>query len=131
MTITISELTTQLTEEFKNYAKGCDLEKYTYYDELAEDFSHNYFRNRYEANVFLESLRTWKLLQLLDDMPKFYEDDSLVLDWVHDPLKLANAIVDYVVKNYVIVFWMNGMQDRTDEAFERVNMNFTNNDMED
>ena len=100
--MTIKELTSKLTIEFKDFAKDYDLNEYSYED-ISDEYSMDYFGDESQAKSFLGSLNVLDFMQLQEEMSEFYEDPTLVSSWLlEDSQKLANEIIGFVVRNYVI-----------------------------
>lgn len=99
--MTIKELTSKLTVEFKDFAKDYDLNEYSYED-ISDEYAMDYFGDEYQACLFLNSLDTTDVIELIDDMTRFYENPITVMDWLCEPQELANEIIGFVIRNYVI-----------------------------
>lgn len=100
--MTITELTSKLKVEFEEYTKEYIQPEYNHYSDLADGFTSGYFNDIYQAISFLNSVNTTDVTELIYEMTRFYGDESLVMDWINDPQKLASAIIGYVVKSYFV-----------------------------
>ena len=99
--MTIKELTSKLTVEFKEFSKDYNLNEYSYED-ISDEYAMDYFGDEHQACLFLNSLDTTDVVEIIDDMTRFYENPITVMDWLCEPQELANEIIGFVIRNYVI-----------------------------
>ena len=102
--MTIKELTIKLKSEFEDFEQGYDYD-YEYgcpLEGVADEFAMDYFGNVKEAISFLNGLNVVEFMQIESGMAEFYDDPTVVLSWLDDPQEMANEVVGFVVRNYVI-----------------------------
>lgn len=98
--MTIKELTIKLESEFEDFAEDyvSDYPR----EDVADEFAMNYFGDVKVAIWFLNRLNVVEFMQIENGMTKFYDDPTVVLSWLDDPQEMANEVVGFVVRNYVI-----------------------------
>ena len=92
----MNELIEKLNKEFKDYAR--DDNGATPEDTLVDDFTDNYISNTADAMELLDKLGTCNVLDLITSLNGFYEDSSLMLDWMEDKQELANEIIGNLLR---------------------------------
>ena len=98
--MTIKELAMELKSEFEDFAEGYGSDYPR--EDVADEFAMDYFCDVKSAISFLNELNVFEFMQIESDMTKFYDDPTVVLSWLYDPQEMANEVVGFVIRNYVI-----------------------------